>query len=60
LDLGLGLVAALVLLLATPGLAMTAVIALVVLAICGLSIVLERRGRRRAVSARRPGRTPRR
>jgi predicted membrane metal-binding protein len=48
LDLGLGLIAALVLLLATPGLAMTAVIALVVLAICGLSIVRERRGRRRA------------
>jgi Flp pilus assembly protein TadB len=56
LDLGLGLFAALVLLLATPGLAMTAVIALVVLALCGLSVLLERRARRRGQRPRRSSR----
>jgi membrane protein implicated in regulation of membrane protease activity len=58
LDLGLGLVAALVLLLATPGLAMTALIALAVLALCLLSAALERRARRRGPRARDDARTP--
>ncbi len=53
LDLGLGLVAALVLLLASPGLAMTGVIALVVLAICALSVPLEGRLRERGQRRRR-------
>jgi len=56
LDLGLGVTAAIVLLLASPGLAMTAVIALVLLALCILSVVLERRSRRRR--ARRGVRRP--
>jgi hypothetical protein len=43
-DLGLGLAGALVLLLATPGLAITAVIALIVLLLCLLTLVAERRG----------------
>jgi hypothetical protein len=42
LDVGLGLVCAVVLILATPGLAITAIVALLVLVVCGLSFVLER------------------
>jgi Flp pilus assembly protein TadB len=42
-DLGLGLAAAVVLLLAAPGLAISALIALTVLALCLLTFVLERR-----------------
>jgi O-antigen/teichoic acid export membrane protein len=53
LDLGLGLIAAFVLLLASPGLAMTGVIALVVLAICALSVPLEGRLRQRGQRNRR-------
>jgi hypothetical protein len=55
-DVGLGLVGSLVLLLATPGLAMAMVIALLVLALCLLSVVLERRLARRSGSddPRRP------
>jgi membrane protein implicated in regulation of membrane protease activity len=56
LDLGLGLLAALVLLLATPGLAMTAAIALAVLALCVLSALLERHARRRGQRSRRSSR----
>lgn len=53
LDLGLGVIGAMVLLVATPGLAITAVIALAVLALCVLSAVLERRrGRLRAERSR--------
>jgi hypothetical protein len=51
-DVGLGLVCAVVLILATPGLAITAVVALLVLVVCGLSFVLERSLTRR--SARVP------
>jgi len=54
-DLGLGTIGALVLLLATPGLAITAIVALAVLALCLLSVVLERRGRRRSKRVRVPG-----
>ena len=42
-DVGLGLLGAIVLLIATPGLAITMIIAFVVLALCVLSVVLERR-----------------
>lgn len=45
-DVGLGLLGALVLVLVTPGLAITAIVAFLVLALCALSIVLERRRRR--------------
>jgi membrane protein implicated in regulation of membrane protease activity len=48
LDLALGVLGAIVLLLATPGLAVSSLIALFVLALCALSVVLERRRRRRA------------
>jgi hypothetical protein len=48
MDVGLGLLAALILILATPGLAITAVVALLVLVLCALSIVLERRVARRS------------
>jgi hypothetical protein len=43
-DLGLGVAGAVVLLLATPGLAITALVALIVLVLCLLTLVLERRG----------------
>ncbi|MCW3027830.1 MAG: hypothetical protein JWN81_1041 [Solirubrobacterales bacterium] len=46
-DLGLGLVGALVLLLATPGLAITGLVALIVLVLCLLTFALERRSRSR-------------
>jgi hypothetical protein len=59
LDLGLGVIGAIVLLVATPGLAITAVIALAVLALCVLSAVLERRGHMRAERPRQTQR-PRR
>ena len=54
LDLGVGLLAAIVLLLATPGLAIAAVVALLVLALCVLSVVLERRAARRSARAEDP------
>jgi hypothetical protein len=47
LDLGLGVLGALVLLIATPGLAITALVALLVLALCLLSVAVERRRRAR-------------
>jgi hypothetical protein len=47
-DVGLGLLGALVLVLATPGLAITAIVAFLVLALCALSIVLEKRRERRS------------
>jgi len=46
-DVGLGLLIAVVALLLAPGVAIVAVGALVVLAICGISILLERRRSRR-------------
>jgi Flp pilus assembly protein TadB len=60
MDLGLGVVGAIVLLVATPGLAIAALIALLVLLLCGLSFFLERRRRVRATRAaeQRPRRTP--
>ena len=59
IDLGLGAAGALVLLLATPGLAVSAVIALLVLALCGLSVVVERRRRRRSEHGPRSARAGR-
>jgi hypothetical protein len=53
LDVGLGVAAAIVLLLATPGLAITALIALGLLLLCLATIVFERRTRRRATRPRR-------
>jgi hypothetical protein len=57
-DVGLGLVGALVLVLATPGLAITGLVALIVLALCGLTFALDRRGRpsrrRKSRESRRP------
>jgi hypothetical protein len=47
-DVGLGLACAVVLIVATPGLAITAVVALLVLIVCGLSFVLERSLTRRS------------
>jgi Flp pilus assembly protein TadB len=47
-DVGLGMVAALVLLLASPGLAITGLIAVLVLAACAISVLVGRRTRRRA------------
>jgi hypothetical protein len=43
-DLGLGVVGAVVLILATPGLAITALVALIVLIMCLVTFVAERRG----------------
>lgn len=51
IDVGIGLLVALVLLLATPGLAIAAIAALLVLVACGISFLVQRRGARR--SARR-------
>jgi predicted membrane metal-binding protein len=47
LDIALGVVGAIVLIVATPGLAVSALIALLVLALCGLSLMVERRRRTR-------------
>jgi uncharacterized membrane protein len=50
LDLGLGLLTAIALLLATPGLAIVAAVALLVLVFCILSVALERRVARRSAN----------
>jgi hypothetical protein len=54
---GLGLVGAAVLVIATPGLAITGLVALIVLALCGLTFALDRR---RRPDRRREPREPRR
>ena len=46
-DVAIGIVGAGVILLATPGLAIAAVIALIVLLLCGVSVLVERRLARR-------------
>ena len=48
LDLGLGVLAAIVLIVATPGFAISGLIALIVLAACAVSFIRERRRRVRA------------
>jgi Flp pilus assembly protein TadB len=55
IDLGLGLFGALLLLVATPGLAITALIAFVMLTACVASFVVEGR-RRRRTEGERPSR----
>lgn len=62
-DMGVGLVGALVLLLATPGLAIAGIVALGILALCALSFMRERMLARRSAqvdreSAPRRRRTP--
>ena len=49
IDLGLGVAGGLVLLLASPGLAITLLIAVLVLVVCGITILVQRRMRRRIV-----------
>jgi len=46
-DLGVGLVGAIALWIIAPGLAIVALVALVLLTVCGVSVVLERRRSRR-------------
>ncbi len=68
LDLGIGVLGAIMLIVLTPGLAIAAAVALLVLALCVLSVVLERRvarragvpDRPRAAKKRRPDRPPKR
>ncbi len=54
LDVGVGVLAALVLLLATPGVAYAALVALLVLAVCVASVAVEHRRSRRRRPPRRP------
>ncbi|HWD64775.1 MAG TPA: hypothetical protein VG405_06335 [Solirubrobacteraceae bacterium] len=49
IDVAVALVVALILIFATPGLAITALLALVVLVVCGLSLLFGRIRRRRRV-----------
>lgn len=49
-DVGLGVFGALVLLIASPGLAITGLIALLVLAACVISVLVQRRSHRRAAT----------
>lgn len=55
-DLGLGVVAALALVLVSPGVAITGLIAALVLAVCVVSFLAQLLVRRRAARRRRPGR----
>jgi membrane associated rhomboid family serine protease len=50
-DLGLGAAAALILLIVSPGLAITGLIAALVLALCVASTFVQRRARRRTAQA---------
>jgi hypothetical protein len=54
MDVGLGVLGAIVLILATPGLAISGLIALLVLGVCGVSFLIERRRRARARRAIAP------
>jgi Flp pilus assembly protein TadB len=55
-DLAIAVVAAILILVLTPGVAVAGLIALLVLAACGISLVIDSRRRRRASAAggRRP------
>ena len=55
MDVGLGVLAAIVLLLATPGVAFAAIIALLVLIVCAVSVAIEHRRSRRAGRVGRAG-----
>jgi len=59
IDAAIGLAAAAVLLLASPGLAIAAIVALLVLAGCGVSLLVQRRPGRRRPRARENGAGPR-
>lgn len=50
-DVGVGVIAGLMLLIISPGLAISGVIALLVLAVCAGSVFLQRRRRRHAADA---------
>lgn len=54
LDLGIGVGCALFIFIVSPGLAITGVLAIVVLAVCVGSVLLERRRRRHVAEARTP------
>jgi hypothetical protein len=61
LDLALGVLVALVLFVVSPGLAVTAIVALLTLLVCGVSLLVGRRRRhrpRRAVAGRRRPQAP--
>jgi hypothetical protein len=60
IDLGLGVLGALILLLATPGLAISSLICGLILLACVISMVVERRKRARARSGEPSRRTRRR
>lgn len=57
-DVGVGVIGALVLLIATPGLAVAAIFAGVLLALCGGSLLVQRRRARRRADASGPRRAP--
>jgi UPF0716 family protein affecting phage T7 exclusion len=59
-DVGIGVVAALVLIIVSPGLAVTAIVALLVLVGCGTSVLVGRRRRMRAEPSLRNGAPARR
>jgi Flp pilus assembly protein TadB len=58
IDVALGLLLAVVLLLASPGLAIAAIVALILLVACGISLLVQRRGSRRAARAGEEDRDP--
>ncbi len=58
IDVGLGLLAAVVLLLASPGLAIAAIVALLVLVACGISVLVQRRASRRSARGGNGDREP--
>jgi membrane protein implicated in regulation of membrane protease activity len=55
-DVGIAIVAAIVVLTITPGLAVASMIAIAVLAVCAISFTRESRRQRRARRPRRPAR----
>jgi Flp pilus assembly protein TadB len=58
IDVALGLLLAVVLLLASPGLAIAAIVALILLIACGISLLVQRRGSRRIARAGEEDRKP--
>ena len=60
IDLGLGVLGALILLIATPGLAISALICGLILLACMVSIIVERRRRKRALAGEPTRRSSRR
>jgi Flp pilus assembly protein TadB len=62
MDIAIAVLAAILILVLTPGVAVAGLIALLVLAACGISLVVDSRRRRRAAVSgrRRPAHSPRR